>query len=87
MKAAYLGGTRGYQSAYYRPGSGWTETDRRRRHSRIRPVLATATGARITPLAMARPHRPGLMTKALILTLVVAIALAMAVVLGGITLF
>jgi hypothetical protein len=87
MKAAYLGGARGYQSAYYRPGSGWTETDRRRRHGRIRPALAASTGARITPLAMARPHRPGLMTKAVILMVVVAIALAMAVVLGGLTLF
>ena len=87
MKAAYLGGTRGYQSAYYRPGSGWTETARRRRCGRVRPVLATANGARITPLAMARPHRPGLVTKAVILTLIVAIALAMAVVLGGLTLF
>jgi hypothetical protein len=86
MKAAYLGGTRGYQSAYYRPGYGWTGTDRRRRYGRNRPVLATA-GVRIYPLAMSRPRRPGLITRAVILTLVVAISLAMAVVLGGLTLF
>ena len=82
MKAAYLGGTRGYQSAYYRPGSGWTGTDRRIRFGRTRPVLAMGIGARITPLAMARPRRAGLVTKAVILALVVAIALAMAVVFG-----
>lgn len=87
MKAAYLGGTRGYQSAYYRPGSGWTGTDRRRRFGRSRTVLATGAGARIYPLATSRPRRPGLMTKAVILALVVAISLAMAVVLGGLTLF
>ncbi len=45
------------------------------------------TGAHITPLAMARPRRPGLMTKAVILALVAVISLAMAVVLGGLTLF
>jgi hypothetical protein len=86
MKAAYLGGTRGYQSAHYRPGAGWTATDRRRRYGRSRPVLA-AGGAHLTPLAVAHPRRPGLITKAFILVAVAAVASALTVVLGGLSLF
>jgi hypothetical protein len=86
MKAAYLGGTRGYQSTLYRPGYGWSGTDRRRRFGRSRPVLAGGS-ARLSPLAITHRRRPGILTKMVILTVVVAVSLALAVVLGGLSLF
>lgn len=87
MKAMYLGGTRGYQTSLYRPGRGWSGTERRRRHGRMKPVLHVRSGAHLSPLAIAHRRRPGLATRALILAIVVAISLALAIVLGGLTLF
>jgi hypothetical protein len=87
MKAAYLGGTRGYQSAYYRPGSGWVGGDGRRRFRPNRPVMLAGAGARISPLTVSRQKRPGLVAKAIILAFILVASLAMCVALGVLTLF
>ena len=87
MKAAYLGGSRGYSSANYRPGIGWMGPGRRGHHGYPRPAVAVRGGVHISPLSTASPRHSGLMRKAVILTLIVAISLAMAIVLGGLTLF
>jgi hypothetical protein len=87
MKAAYLGGTRGYSSANYRPGIGWMGPGRRGHHGYPRPVVAVRAGVRISPLSTASPRHSGLVRKAVILTLIVAVALVMAIVFDGLALF
>ncbi len=86
MRTVYLGGTRGCRSAYYKPGHGWTGAEDRRRFGRNRPVMTAASGARLSPLAVAQPRRPGVATRAFILVIVAVVFLAMAVVLGGLSL-
>lgn len=83
MKAAYLGGTRGYQSAVYRPGAGWSGTDRRPRFGRQPLALRPDRCAHISPLAVAHRRRPGLRTKALIVSTAALVAALLTIVLSG----
>ena len=87
MKAAYVGGTRGYRSAMYRPGSGWTVTQRR--FPSGRKILSFRKDRYVStcPLAVARRRRPGPGTKTLIVASVVVVATVLAVVLGGVSRF
>lgn len=87
MKAAYLGGTRGHQSAMYRPGAGWSRIERRRKFGRNPLAAARGGAARVTPLSVAYRRRPGLLARALIVSTVVLVAVLMAMVLSGVTLF
>lgn len=86
MKAAYLGGTRGHQSSYYRPGSGWTTVGRRRSYGRGRSAVS-AGGIHVSPLAVARPRRPGWAARTMIVAAALIAALAVAAALGGLQLF
>ena len=83
MKVAYLGGTRGYQSPVYRPGTGWSGTDRRRRFSRQPLAYKKDVHVRVCPLTVAHRRRPGLRTKTFIVSSVVVVATALTVVLSG----
>jgi hypothetical protein len=83
MKVAYVGGTGGYRGAVYRPGTGWSGTDRRRRFS-FRPLAFKKERlVRVCPLTVAHRQRPGLRTRTLIVTMVVAVATVLTVVLSG----
>jgi hypothetical protein len=83
MKAAYLGGTRGHQSAVYRPGTGWTGNNRRR-HVGVQP-LAPARDRRATanPVTVAYRRRPGVRTKIVILSCVAGVTGLMTLVFSG----
>jgi hypothetical protein len=83
VKAAYLGGTRGYQSAIYRPGTGWSGTDHRPRFGRQPLALKHDRCAHLCPLAVAHRRRPGLRTKALIVSTVALVAALLTIVLSG----
>lgn len=83
MKAAFVGGTRGYRSAVYRPGSGWTVTDRRSVSSRRLRVLKKDRYVSTCPLAVARRRHPGLRTKTLVVSGVIVVATVLTVVLSG----
>jgi len=83
MKAAYLGGTRGYQSAVYRPGAGWSGTDRRRRFGRQPLAAKQGRHVRVCPLTVAYRRRPGLRTKTFIVSSILVVATALTVVLSG----
>jgi len=82
VKAAYLGGMRG-QSAVYRPGIGWSGSDRRRRLNR-RPAAAIQRRSVFVnrPTGMEQ-RRSGWKTRVLILFSVAGIAAGLTVVLGG----
>jgi hypothetical protein len=83
MRAGYLGGTRGYQSAVYRPGTGWT-SNHRRLHLGLQPSASRRSRRmRVSPLAVARRRRPGLLTKAVIVSGVILVAALLTVVLAG----
>jgi hypothetical protein len=79
MKPVYLGGVRGYQSAIYRPGSGWSASDGGWRPKRQPAIFSKRQTLRVCPLSVARRHRPGLKTKT-------AIVAVMAVLVGFLTL-
>ncbi len=83
MKAAYLGGTRGYQAAVYRPGTGWSGCDEGRRFGRQPRAFKNEGRLHVCPLAMAYRRRPGLRTKTLIVTSVIAVAALLTMVLSG----
>jgi hypothetical protein len=74
MKPAYLGGVRGYQSAVYRPGMGWSGTESRRHPGRQPAVFKKNQTVRVSPLAVAYQRRPGLKTRAAIVASVASIA-------------
>jgi hypothetical protein len=61
-------------------------SSRKRSSGRSRP-LVTAGGVHVSPLAVARPRRPGLITRAMILVATLVAALAVAIALGGLQLF
>jgi hypothetical protein len=83
MKVAYVGGTGGYRGAVYRPGTGWSGADRRRRFS-FRPLAFKKERlVRVCPLTVVHRRRPGLRTRALVVTSVVAVATVLTVVLSG----
>ncbi len=83
MKPIYLGGVRGYQSAVYRPGVGWSGTEIRR-HTARRPA-APARKPAVSPylLTLSRKQRPGTKTKVAILATMVALVAIMALVFAG----
>jgi hypothetical protein len=83
MKSAYLGGTRGYQSAIYRPGAGWTGRTGHWRVGRQPRVLGNRRRPVASPLVVAHKRRPGLATKMLILSTIMVVAAALALVLTG----
>lgn len=83
MKDTYLGGTRGYQSAVYRPGTGWSGTDRRRHFGRQPLAFKKDRHVCVCPLTVAHRRRPGLRTKTLIVSSVVTVAALLTVVLSG----
>jgi hypothetical protein len=84
MKAAmYLGGTRGYQSAVYRPGVGWSGTDRHHRVGRQPRAFKADRRPQVHPLTVAYRRRPGLRARALIVSSVIVVATVLAVVLTG----
>jgi hypothetical protein len=87
MKPAYLGGVRGYQSAVYRPGAGWTGYETHR-HWGHQPVVFSKRNPNramhVSPLAVATRRRPGLKTKTAIVASVMTIAGVLALVLTGV---
>jgi hypothetical protein len=87
MKAAYLGGTRGHQAAVYRPGTGWSgsgEGSGEGRRFRRQPRAFKNDGRlQVYPVAMAYRRRPGLRTKTIIVTSVIAVAAVLTMVLSG----
>jgi len=85
MKTGYLGGTRGYQSAFYRPGAGWT-SNQRRIHVGLQPIAHTCAHAcQISPLTVVHRRRPGLPTKAIMIAGIILVAALLRVVLSGMT--
>ena len=83
MKPAYLGGVRGYQSAVYRPGMGWTGYETHR-HAGHQPAVFKANRApHVSPIAVATRRRPGLKTKTAIVASVATIAGLLALVFTG----
>lgn len=84
MKPVYLGGVRGYQSAVYRPGMGWSGTETLRHHGGRRLAVARGSrGVHVSPLAIARRRRPGLKTKMAIIACMVTLAGLLTLVLSG----
>jgi hypothetical protein len=83
MKAAYLGGTRGHQSAVYRPGTGWSGRDRHWRVGRQPQAFKKDRHALVCPLTVAHRRRPGLRTKMLIVSSVAVVAALLVLVLYG----
>ena len=82
MKTANASRTKNYPC--YRPGTGWIGgTHSHRRSSRFRPVPASNPTARLSPLSVAGQRRPGMLTKLVILTCVVAAAVSMYAVFSG----
>ncbi len=83
MKAVYLGSVRGYQSAVYRPGTGWSSADIHRHVGRQPAVLKQKQLIRLCPLTVAKRRRPGLKTRIAILAILVSVAALLAIVLSG----
>ena len=84
MKPAYLGGVRGYQTAFYRPGMGWSGYETNRRNFRQPAVFRKDRSVHLRPLAVARRRRPGLRTKTVIVASIITIAAVLALVFTGI---
>ena len=87
MKPTYLGGVRGYQSAVYRPGMGWTGYETHRHWGHQPAVFKKSAGRamHISPLAVATRRRPGLKTKTAIVASVMTIAGVLALIFTGVT--
>ncbi len=83
MKPVYLGGVRGYQSAVYRPGTGWSGSESHRHSGHQPAVYNKIRPAHACPLTVARRRRPGLKTKAAIVATVVALAGLLTLVFSG----
>lgn len=83
MKPAYLGGVRGYQSAVYRPGVGWSSVATYRHQGRQPAVLRKNASVRLSPLAVAYQRRPGLKTRAAIVATVATVAALVAIAFVG----
>ena len=83
MKPAYLGGVRGYQSAVYRPGMGWSGAEIRRHATHQPAVFKKSQSLHVCPLTVATRRRPGLKTKTAIVATVAAVAGLLALVLTG----
>ena len=87
MKPVYLGGVRGYQSAVYRPGVGWSGGEIHRHHSRQPAVFKGNQSMHVSPLAVAYRRRPGLKTKTTILACMAVLAGLLTLVLSGVAQF
>ncbi len=85
MKPVYLGGMRGHQSAFYRPGTGWSGGQSHHHSLRQPAVYKRSLTVCASPLSVARRRRPGLRTKTAIVAVLVAIAGLLAIVLSGAT--
>jgi hypothetical protein len=83
MKPAYLGGVRGYQSAVYRPGLGWSGADSHRHAGHQPAVFKRNQSLHVCPLTVAHRRRPGLKTKTAIIAIVAAVAGLLTLVLSG----
>jgi hypothetical protein len=83
MKPAYLGGVRGYQSAVYKPGTGWSGAESRRHSGHQPAVFRKSQPVRVSPMTVAFGRRPGLKTRTAIVATVVAVAGILALVLAG----
>ncbi len=81
MKPVYLGGVRGYQSAVYRPGEGWTGIHTHRHFGSRRPPVRTAPLA--YPLTVTQQRRPGARTKVAIVAIMVTVAAVLTLVFAG----
>jgi hypothetical protein len=81
MKPVYLGGVRGYQSAVYKPGMGWSGTES---HRYIRPRQAAVRTASLAyPMTVARQRRPGPRTKIAILAIMATVAGVLSLIFSG----
>lgn len=87
MKPAYLGGVRGYQSAVYRPGMGWTGYETHRHAVHQPAVFKKNEPLHVSPLAVATRRSPGLRTKTAIVASVATIAGLLALVFTGVAQF
>jgi len=83
MKPVYLGGVRGYQSAVYRPGMGWSAAETHRHHGHRPPTLRANQPMRVSPLAVVHRRGPGVRTKTAIVAVLVALAGVLTLVLSG----
>lgn len=81
MKPVYLGGVRGYQSAVYRPGAGWTGAETHRHFGSRRAPVRTVSLA--YPLTVTRRRRPGARTKVAIVAIMATVAGVLTLVFGG----
>jgi len=81
MKPVYLGGVRGYQSAVYRPGTGWSGSETHRHFGSRRAPVRTAPLA--CPLTVSQQRRPGARTKVAIVAGMATVAGVLTLVLGG----
>jgi len=86
MKTMYAGGARGYQTAIYKPGSGWLGSGRRRaawspgRSKGTRPLA-------LAPVAVAVRRSPSWRARIAIIAVVAAVAALLALVLSGVAQF
>jgi hypothetical protein len=87
MKPAYLGGVRGYQSAVYRPGMGWTGYESHRHVGHQPAVFKGGRRMHVSPITVATRRRPGLKTKTAIVASVATVAGLLALVFSGIAQF
>jgi hypothetical protein len=84
MKPAYLGGVRGYQSAVYRPGMGWTGYETHRHTGHQPAVFRKDRALHVCPITVATRRRPGLKTKTAIVASIISIAGVLALVFTGV---
>lgn len=84
MKPAYLGGVRGYQSAVYRPGMGWSGATGHHHLRRQPAVFSRKQTLRVCPMAVARRRSPGLVTKTAIVAVMAGLACFLTLVLSGV---
>lgn len=84
MKPAYLGGVRGYRSAIYRPGMGWSGGETHRHViSRQPAVFKKNRPVHLSPLTVAHQRRPGLKARAAIVAAVASVAGLLAIAFVG----
>jgi hypothetical protein len=74
MKPVYLGGVRGYQSAVYRPGMGWSGSQSHGHGGHQPSVFKKNQALRACPITVSRRRRPGLKTKTAIVAIMVVVA-------------
>ena len=87
MKVGYLGRMRGYQTAVYRPGRGWTSRRSAIRFGRRSRAFYLDGTFKVAPLTVARRRQPGLGTHITIVASVIVAALLVGLSLGGVNLF